>query len=98
MTVAPAVFDRDVLPLDKAGFAEPLTKCRDEVLIWGGVANVPNHGHSPLLCARGNRPRRRAAKSPDELPAPHSITSSARASSVGGISRPNGHVVPGVGR
>src|SRR5262245_26452590 len=42
-----------------------------------------------LLCARGERPRRRrAAEQRDELAPPdHSITSSARASSAGGTSR-----------
>src|SRR5262245_30488944 len=42
-----------------------------------------------LLCARRERPRRRAAEQRDEFAAVHhSITSSARASSVGGTSRP----------
>src|SRR5262249_4875609 len=39
--------------------------------------------------ARRERPCRRTANEPDELAAPHSITSSARASSVGGTSRPS---------
>ena len=43
-----------------------------------------------LLRARRERPRsRRAAEQRDELAALHSITSSARASSVGGTSRPS---------
>src|SRR5262245_28430426 len=42
-----------------------------------------------LLRARRQRPRRRAAESQDELAAPHSITSSARVSSVGGMLRPS---------
>src|SRR5262245_32307784 len=47
-----------------------------------------------LLPARGERPRRRAAEQRDELAAPnHSITSSARASSVSGISRPSAFAV-----
>src|SRR5262249_48070825 len=41
------------------------------------------------LPARRERPRRRAAEQRDELAALHSITSSARARSVGGTSRPN---------
>src|SRR5262249_8677977 len=46
--------------------------------------------HRRLLRARRERPRRRcAADEGDELAAPHSITSSARASSVGGTSRPS---------
>src|SRR5215813_13207194 len=42
-----------------------------------------------LLRARRERPRRRTAKKSDELAPPHSITSSARASSAGEISRPS---------
>jgi hypothetical protein len=42
-----------------------------------------------LLRARRDRPRRRAAEERDELAALHSITSSARAMSVGGTSRPS---------
>src|SRR5215469_15398662 len=43
-----------------------------------------------LLRARRNRPRRRRAAEQDEVAArDHSITSSARASSVGGTSRPS---------
>ena len=46
----------------------------------------PDHRHRRLLRARRERPRRRrAAEQRDELAAVHSITSSARASSVGGI-------------
>ena len=40
-----------------------------------------------FLCTRRERPRRSAAKQRDELALVHSITSSARASSVGGTSR-----------
>ena len=54
-------------------------------------AEEADHRHRRLLRARRQRPRRRrAAEQRDELaPAPHSITSSARASSVGGILRPS---------
>ncbi len=49
-----------------------------------------NHRHRRLLRARRERPRhRRAAEPRDELPPSHSITSSARPSSVGGMSRPS---------
>src|SRR5262249_21655046 len=55
---------------------------------------VHEHADAPhplaLLRARCERPRRRrAAEQTDELAPFHSITSSARASSVGGTSRPN---------
>src|SRR5262249_41575814 len=47
-------------------------------------------GAASLLPARRQRPRgRRAAEQRDELAPLHSITSSARASSVGGTSRPS---------
>src|SRR6516164_4253427 len=52
---------------------------------------LDNPSHSlALLRARRERPRSRAAEQRYELAPPHhSITSSARASSVGGISRPS---------
>src|SRR5262245_51134993 len=55
----------------------------------------PNYRHCRLLRARRERPRhRRAAKQRDELaPSHHSITSSARASRVGGTSIPSAFVV-----
>src|SRR5262249_21437426 len=52
------------------------------------AAEEPNHRHRRLLRTRRDRPRRRAAEQRNELAAPHSITSSARASRVGGTSRP----------
>src|SRR5258708_39326274 len=48
----------------------------------------PHHRHR-LLRARRERPRRCAAEQRDELAPFHSITSSARASSMGGTSRPS---------
>src|SRR5262249_25180235 len=48
-----------------------------------------DHRRRRLLRARRERPRRRAAEQRDERAALHSITSSARASSVGGTSRPS---------
>ena len=54
------------------------------------AAEEPDHRHRRLLRARRERPRgRRAAEQRDELAPLHSITSSARASSVGGTSRPS---------
>src|SRR5215470_10825347 len=58
----------------------------------GGVNErepMPRH----LLCLRVDRPRRRAAQQRDELAALHSITSSARASRVGGTVRPSAFAV-----
>src|SRR6185369_11707569 len=61
---------------------------------WIGRAHAHKHADAPhafaLLRMRSNRPRRRCtAEQRDELAPLHSITSSARASSVGGISRPS---------
>src|SRR5262245_326890 len=47
----------------------------------------PIHRHRRLLRTRRQRPRRRAAEQSEEFAPLHSITSSARASSVGGTSR-----------
>src|SRR5262249_3454548 len=56
------------------------------------VLEVHQYADAPptrvLLRPYRERPRGRAAEQRDELAAPHSITSSARASSIGGISRP----------
>ena len=48
------------------------------------AAQEADHRHRRLLRARRQRPRRRAAEQGDELAPLHSITSSARASSMGG--------------
>ena len=54
------------------------------------AAEEADHRHRRLLRARRERPRcRRATEQRDELAPPHSITSSARASSVGGTVRPS---------
>ena len=50
------------------------------------IQQESDHRHR-LLRARRERPRRRAAEQRDELATFHSITSSARASSVGGTVR-----------
>src|SRR5262249_10333989 len=54
----------------------------------------PNHRHRRLLCVRRERPRRRrTADERDQFAAFHSITSSARASSKGGTTRPSARAV-----
>src|ERR1700730_10982029 len=57
----------------------------------GGVATEePDHRHCRLLRTRREGPRGHAAEQRDELAPPHhSITSSARASSVGAIASPS---------
>src|SRR5262249_10844926 len=62
------------------------------VTVSGCRVEPPDYGHL-LLRSRHNRPHRRTTEQRDELAAPHSITSSARASSVGGTSRPSAFAV-----
>jgi hypothetical protein len=58
-------------------------------IAWTGVQAADAINPSGFLRARHERPRgRSAAEQRDELAASHSITSSARASSVGSTSRP----------
>src|SRR6516164_9323059 len=85
------VFDRHVLTLDITCFAEGVAERGHIACHRIGRPEVyePDDGHRRLLRARRERPRRRAAEPGDERAPFHSITSSARASSVGGISRPS---------
>src|SRR5262245_57105224 len=87
----PAVFDPHVLTLDIAHFGKTTPECGIEMHGVGlrQAAEISNHRHCRLLRSRRERPRGRAAEQCYELAALHSITSSARASSVGGISRPS---------
>ena len=87
-----AVFDRHVTAFDIAGFTQATAERNRKVgpIISSQAGQEPYHRHRRLLRARRERPRRRrAAEKRDELAPPHSITSSARASSVGGTSRPS---------
>src|SRR5262249_46167883 len=92
-SLRPTILDREGAPLDPAEFAQSLNK-------GGGPctpgrrrsrSKEPNDRHLRwLLRACRERPHGcRAAEQRDELAPPHSITSSARASSVGGTSRPS---------
>src|SRR5262245_251186 len=89
----PALLACDISLFDEADLGQPPAKCSHKVPRVGGrrVAQKPNHRHPlALLRTRRNRPGRRPAEQGDELATPHhSITSSARASSVGGTSRPS---------
>src|SRR5262249_45183334 len=88
-----AIFDADIAVLDVTGLTQPLAERGHEMSECPGRSAVeePDHRQPRLLRARRQRPRgRRAAEQDDELaPFHHSITSSARASSVGGISSPS---------
>ena len=90
--VRPAIFDRHVPALDMTGLASGPggTRATERVSIRRRGAEKPDHRHRRLLRPRRERPRRRrAAEQRDELAPLHSITSSARASRVGGTSRPS---------
>src|SRR5262249_49383915 len=90
LAIRPAVFDLYVLPVYVAAVPETLQKTahiRREGVGRCAVEEA-HHGHR-LLPARGHRPRNpRSGEKRDELAPPHSITSSAMESSVGGTSTP----------
>src|SRR5262249_52238922 len=94
--LGPAVVDRHVLALDIAGFFEALAKSAQALCNRFGRSDLekPNHRHRRLLRARRERPRGGCtAEKRYELAALQSITSSARASSVGGTLRPRARAV-----
>src|SRR5262249_21316567 len=87
-----AVFDPHIAALDKTSLGETLTERRQIVRSHPRRPAVekPDDWHCRLLRARRERPCcRRAAEQSDEFAADQSMTSSARASSVGGTSRPS---------
>src|SRR5262249_39668594 len=86
-TTRRAIFDCDVAAFDIAGVLETLPDLSDPLIIQIDAGQQANQRHG-LLRARRERPSRRAAKQRDELAARHSITSSARASRVGGMVSP----------
>src|SRR6476619_8538843 len=91
-----SIFDVDFLPLDVTKITQPLTEGVD---FRRGSGRAVMQETDPrdfrwLLRMRCERPRRRrAAEQRDELATPHSITSSARASSVSGTVRPSAFAV-----
>src|SRR5262249_22766056 len=91
LILGPAVFNHYILTLDNVCRFEALTEyahtLRHSVRRSG--VEEPYHWHRRLLRSRRERPRCRAAEQRDELAPSHSITSSARASSVAGTSRPS---------
>src|SRR5262249_55714117 len=95
IAACPAELDRYVLTLDEAPLLQAATECFKQVhgVLWRARAHEPYHWHCRLLRARCERPRGRAADERYELAAPHSITSSARASSDGGTVRPSAFAV-----
>src|SRR5215469_2182191 len=93
LVLRPAILDRHILTLDVAGFTNALPECGQIACTISKrrAAEEPDHWHRSLLRARRERPRGcRAPEQRDELAAlHHSITSSARARSVAGTSRPS---------
>src|SRR5262249_38531052 len=93
----PPKFEADGLALDPSQLLHPLAERRDAPLRHlVGLRRTDQNSDPPnavntLLRPRSERPRRRrAAEQRDELAPPdHSITSSARASSLSGVWRPS---------
>src|SRR5262249_37217022 len=88
----PAGLDLHIAPDGPARLLQALQKYPVARLHYRIVGSkIMEHPHAPhslaLLRARRERPRRRAAENRDERAALHSITLSARASTVVGISR-----------
>src|SRR6266487_6943167 len=84
------MFDADIAVLDVTGLTQPLTERGHEMSECPGRSAVeePDHRQPRLLRVRPERPRSRAAEQCNEFAAPHSITSSARASRLSGTVRP----------
>src|SRR5262245_27045616 len=96
MSLRPTILYRDGASLDPAEFAYSPQKrggpCA--LSLRAGRAHVPDNSQRAWVLGESrDRPRSRAAEKRDQLapvyPRVHSITSSARASSAGGTSRPD---------
>ena len=85
------VFDCHIAPFDVAGFTQATTERFPQFgPVIPPVVQKPDHRQRPLQRTRRDRPRdRRAAEKRNKLAPPHSITSSARATSVGETVRPS---------
>src|SRR5262249_29840567 len=87
-----AVFKSDVATLDVAGFSQTLLDCFNKARVWNWrhAAEYADYRYHWLLRSRRERPHgRRTAKERDERAPLHSITSSASATNLSGIRRPN---------
>src|SRR5262249_6858851 len=90
----PTGVDSHIAAYAPARLLQSLQECAEAGLKFSIVRHCgQQHADAPhalaLLRARSERPRRRAAEQRDELAASDSITSSARAGSIGGTSRPS---------
>src|SRR6516165_611301 len=95
VSVGPPIFDRHIPAFVITGSTEAATECLHKVCCCAGRrgVHVANDGHSRLLRARRERPRRRAAEKRDELAALHSITSSAVICMISGTVTPSAFAV-----
>src|SRR5262249_12378393 len=91
ISVAPLRDHHKIASLHPTATGKPTQECPEVALgRWCSPQEADPSHPLPLLPARRERTRgRRAAEKRDELAALHSITSSARASTVEGISRPS---------
>ena len=76
MTLGAPVFDRHVLSVDIAGFAQSLAESGELQLslrfsAGRKRAKESDHRHRLLLRAQGERPRRRSGENRREISAPH---------------------------
>src|SRR5262249_21135245 len=91
---APAIVDADVAAVAPAELLKRLPERRQvrprfRIILDERVEHADPADTVCLLRPRRQRPRHRAADQRDDLAALHSIPSSARASTLGGISRPS---------
>src|SRR5262245_8085523 len=92
VALRPTELNGDVLSVDVASLLQARTKCSQEmgICLSGSAADVSDRLDGLLgLRPCRDRPCDRAAEQRDELAPLHSITSSARASTVDGTSRPS---------
>src|SRR5262249_10367702 len=92
LTLSPTIVERDVLTLDKARFIESLPDERNQRRVDSRRTTAEQSDHWQCTLFRPPRERPggcRTTEGRDELATPHSITSSARASSAGGTVRPS---------
>src|SRR5262245_45861777 len=90
---APSIIDTDAAAVVPAQLLQHLAESLEIALLLNIFGERVEHADPPhsgrLLRACRHRPRRRAAEKRYELAASHSITSSARASTLAGRSRPS---------
>src|SRR5262245_11749135 len=91
MPFRPAIVDCDIMTFGITNVPQAFCEGRDEQteILWRRLMKEAHNGFRHPLRACHQRPCERATQQWDELSASHSITSSARASSVGGTSRPS---------